>query len=220
MTKEKKEEKVDITKLNIHQKLHSILGVVNYIKKDTKIEFGNNSFSVTNHDSVTELIHPLLVEYGINLIPTVLKVVQDGNRTRVDLSFDWVNVDNPKDRFTTISSGYGVDQQDKGIGKAWSYAQRYAVLKTLHLVTGEKDIEEYNEDFSPPEYLKGKDKDAFIERVQKLNIPLEYVSDILRANGIENSNYIPLDRVEEIEKLIVEEATDLAESEVQDATTN
>ena len=210
MTKEKKEEKVDITKLNIHQKLHSILGVVNYIKKDTKIEFGNNSFSVTNHDSVTELIHPLLVEYGINLIPTVLKVVQDGNRTRVDLSFDWVNVDNPKDRFTTTSSGYGVDQQDKGIGKAWSYAQRYAVLKTLHLVTGEKDIEEYNEDFSPPEYLKGKDRDEFIERVVKLNLPYGNISGILKSNGIASSKVIPIDRVEEIEKLIVAEATDLA----------
>jgi hypothetical protein len=60
------------------------------------------------------------------------------------------------------------------------------------------------------EHLKGKDRDEFIGRVTALNIPFDYVSEILKSNGIASSKVIPIDRVEEIEKLIVAEATDLA----------
>lgn len=142
MTKEK--EKV----LNIHQRLQAIQGEVSYVKKDKEISFGKaGGYTVVGHDAVTKLVHPLLVKHGVNVIPTVTNTVQEGNRTHLELTFDWVNVDNPDDRFQTQSIGYGIDAQDKGVGKAWSYAQRYTFLKTLHLETGDRDIEEDDIDF-------------------------------------------------------------------------
>jgi len=149
MSEEKKLGRTPRKDKNIHQRLNAIMAEVNYIKKDKKIKFSGQGFSVTGHDSVTKLVHSLLVKHGISLIPSVKDMSQDGNRTRVEMSFDWINIDDPSDLFTNTCVAYGIDTQDKGPGKSISYCQKYIVLKTLHLETGEKDIEEDNADFAP-----------------------------------------------------------------------
>jgi len=149
MVEEKKLGRTPRKEKNIHQRLNSVMAEVSYIKKDKKIDMGKGGFRVTGHDNVTKLIHPLLVKHGISLIPSVEDMTQEGNRTRARMSFDWVNIDEPEDKFTNECVAYGIDSQDKGPGKAISYAQRYIVLKTLHIETGEKDVEESNDDFVP-----------------------------------------------------------------------
>ena len=165
MSEEKKLGRTPRKDKNIHQRLNAIMAEVNYIKKDKKIKFSGQGFSVTGHDSVTKLVHSLLVKHGISLIPSVKDMSQDGNRTRVEMSFDWINIDDPSDLFTNTCVAYGIDTQDKGPGKSISYCQKYIVLKTLHLETGEKDIEEDNADFSP------KNKQQKMESKQNGNHP-------------------------------------------------
>jgi hypothetical protein len=154
MTEEKKMGRTPRKDKNIHQRLNSAMAEVNYIKKDKKITMGGGGFKVTGHDAVTKLIHPLLVKHGISLIPSVEDMTQEGNRTVVKMNFDWVNIDDPMDFFQNKCYAYGIDNQDKGPGKAISYAQRYIVLKTLHLETGEKDIEEHDTDFKETKEVK------------------------------------------------------------------
>ena len=149
MSEEKKLGRTPRKDKNIHQRLNAIMAEVNYIKKDKKIKLGVGGFSVTGHDAVTKLIHPLLVKHGINLIPSVESSKQEGNRTTVEMKFRWVNIDDPTDFFTNGCHAYGIDNQDKGLPKAISICQRYIVLKTCHLETGEKDIEEDQIDFAP-----------------------------------------------------------------------
>ena len=162
------------------------MGKINYFKKDKSINFGKgNGFSVTGHDAVTKLIHPYLVEYGINIIPTMETVVQSGNRSRVHMSFKWVNIDDPDDFFTTQAQADGVDNQDKGIGKAWSIAQRYTVLKTFHLETGEKDIEEYHIDATDVVNEFVEEVQATISKEQALSL-IEFATD----HGLEHGEVI------------------------------
>jgi len=140
------------TKLNIHQRINAVMAEFNYIKKETEIiAKGKKLYSVTGHDAVTKMIHPLLVKYGINLIPSGESMSQEGNRTRIEIVFAWVNIDKPEDRIQQKWFSYGIDYSDKGPGSAFSYAQRYAVLKTLHIETGEKDIEEHDIEFDDSE---------------------------------------------------------------------
>lgn len=140
------------TKLNIHQRIHAVMAEIDYIKKDRSINAsqakgGHHLYNVTGHDAVTKLIHPLLVKYGINMIPSGEKITQEGNRTSLEMVFAWINIDKPDDHIEQKWFGYGIDYEDKGPGKAASYAQRYAVLKTLHIETGEKDLEEDDTEF-------------------------------------------------------------------------
>ena len=120
---------------NIYQRILAVMGDLNYVQKGEKTV--NNQYRFVSHDAVSAAVHPLLVRHGIAVIPRVVRWAQDGNRTAVDVEVDFVNVDTPDDRFTVPCFGYGIDPQDKGPGKAVSYATKYAMLKTLVLETGD-----------------------------------------------------------------------------------
>tara|TARA_R110002020_G_scaffold46195_5_gene131550 strand:- start:8319 stop:9020 length:702 start_codon:yes stop_codon:yes gene_type:complete len=217
-------EKV-VYKLNIHQRLNLIMSEIDYIKKDKSINFGKGGgFTVVGHDAVTKLIHPLLVKHGVNIIPTIKQIIQEGNRSRVDLEFRWINIDNPSDHFVTEASGYGIDQQDKGIGKGWSVAQRYTVLKTLHLETGDKDIEDDDIDHvevTREENLRKKEakiinefskevqatlsheqRKEFVDHVTSSGMEVDTALELIKLHGFAGTKDIPVDKLEALKSEI------------------
>lgn len=121
-------------KPNLHQRLHAAMGDISYIQKEKK---QGMRYTIVSHDAVTAKVRPVLVKHGIVYYPIDLTVKQNGNRTEVCLIVRFVNVDDPVDYIDVATLGYGVDEQDKGPGKAISYAVKYALLKTLGLETGD-----------------------------------------------------------------------------------
>lgn len=120
---------------NIFQRILAVMKELDYIQKGpTKV---NGFYSYVSHDQVSAKVHPLLVKYGIAVIPSVDELKQEGNRTEAKVSVHFVNVDNPSEVVVTKYYGYGVDSGDKGPGKAISYACKYALLKTFCLETGD-----------------------------------------------------------------------------------
>ena len=137
---------------NIYQRILSVMAEVDYIQKGDKMV--NGQYRFVGHDQVTAIIHPQLVKHGIAVLPTVVGSKQDGNRTEVVLSTTFVNVDDPMDRIEIKTLGYGIDQGDKGPGKAVSYAFKYAVLKTFSLETGDDPDMDANASYSAPQPLE------------------------------------------------------------------
>lgn len=135
-------------KLNIHQRINAVMKDVSYVSKENKKV--NDQYTFVSHDAVTAAIQPKLVEHGIVVEPSVISHMQDGNRTEVDIQVDFVNMDEPKDRISLTFFGYGVDKQDKGPGKAFSYAKKYAFLQLFCLETGD-DPERDSIDHKPSE---------------------------------------------------------------------
>lgn len=131
---------------NIHQRLLEVMKEVTYIQKEDKQV--NNQYRFVSHDAVTAKVRPVFIEKGILVIPTVKEFTQDGNRICVTMSIDFINVDNINDKITVEYIGHGIDTQDKGPGKAISYAVKYAYLKVLGLETGD-DPERGNDDHLP-----------------------------------------------------------------------
>jgi len=120
---------------NIFQRILSVMSELDYIEKGSaKV---NNQYRFVSHDKVTAKVHPLLVKYGIVVIPSVEVINQVGNRTEVKLCVFFRNADVPEDGFFVYSYGYGIDNGDKGPGKAVSYAFKYAMLKVFCLETGD-----------------------------------------------------------------------------------
>ncbi len=128
------EDKLNDTKPNILQRLNAVQGEVDYIQKEKKT--GMN-YSIVSHDAVTAKVRPLLVKHGIVYWPTNMKLTQNGNRTEMQCEIIFANIDDRTDYILCATAGYGIDTQDKGIGKAISYAVKYALLKTLGLETGD-----------------------------------------------------------------------------------
>ncbi len=135
--------------LNIYQRLHAIMKDVSYIQKDQK-KINNNYTSVKNDDVVALLRQPL-VDQMVMVVPHVLSSSQEGNRTIAEVQVDFVCVDNPVDFLRVTYYGHGVDNQDKGMGKAVTYAIKYALLKVFLLETGDDaDVEKHSIDYEPP----------------------------------------------------------------------
>lgn len=120
--------------MNIHQRLAKAMGQITYIQKEKK---AGMRYSIVSHDAVTAKVRPALLEAGIVYYPVECRTSQTGNRTEAHMTVRFVNVDDPEDCFQVESFGYGIDDQDKGPGKAMSYAVKYALLKTLGLETGD-----------------------------------------------------------------------------------
>ena len=120
---------------NVHQRLAAAMQQVTYIQKDDKKP--GMQYRVVTHDAVTAKVRPALLAAGIVYYPQNMVVVQDGNRSQMTLDLRFVNIDNPEDHFDVPCCGYGIDNQDKGPGKAISYCVKMGLLKTMGLETGE-----------------------------------------------------------------------------------
>jgi len=127
---------------NIHQRLHAVMQKCDYIQREAK---AGMRYKIVSHDKVTAYVRPVLVENGIVYYPVALTRQQNGNRTEIDLTVRFANIDEPGDFIDVVATGYGVDEQDKGPGKAISYAVKYCLLKALGLETGDDPDETQDE---------------------------------------------------------------------------
>lgn len=123
---------------NIYQRLHAVMEEITYVQKEKK---QGMRYSIVTHDAVTAKVRPILVKHGIVYYPVSIRREQNGNRTELDMTVRFVNVEDG-DFIDVASGGYGLDDQDKGVGKAISYAVKYALLKALGLETGDDPDED------------------------------------------------------------------------------
>ena len=136
-----------MSELNIHQRIAAAMQKVSYIQKEKK---QGMRYSIVSHDAVTAKVRPALLEVGVIYYPVGLTSGQTGNRTNAEMVVRFANIDNPADYIDVPSFGYGIDDQDKGPGKAMSYAVKYALLKALGLESGDDPDEDQNVVFNNP----------------------------------------------------------------------
>jgi hypothetical protein len=135
------------TSLNVLQRLHAVMADLGYVQKTGRTAKEAGGYTFVKHDEVTAAVRPLFVEHGIVSLPTVVDHHRDGNQTTLVVDVTFVNIDLPTDFVTVRAVGYGIDKQDKGPGKAMSYAVKYALLKTLSLETGDDpEVDEVERD--------------------------------------------------------------------------
>lgn len=138
--------------LNIYQRLNEVRKLVEYVKKEKKVE---NYVAVT-HDQVTAVTRKHFIDQGIVVVPVELEsqtvptgttsksgtpAIRFESRYRVD----FVNMDDPQDVAKVTVSAHANDYGDKAPGKAVSYAVKTATLKVLSLETGEDDESRFTE---------------------------------------------------------------------------
>jgi hypothetical protein len=162
-------------KPNIYQRLHAVMGEVDYVQKEKKA--------------------------GMNYNPHSLDYVQDGNRTQVSLVVRFVNVDQPSDFVDVPCLGFGIDTQDKGPGKAVSYAVKYALLKALGLETGDDP----DEDAATPPHEAGpktaparqqtKQQPAGIDEARQKAVAFKdgFVADVRKCGSLDDLRMLKAD---------------------------
>tara|TARA_R110002020_G_scaffold29827_1_gene94256 strand:+ start:2823 stop:3410 length:588 start_codon:yes stop_codon:yes gene_type:complete len=119
---------------NIYQRLHKAIQNMSYVEKKKQ---GGMPFKAVLHDDVLLASRQALIDVGVIAFPTKIEFTQDGNRSQVEMSVRFQNIDENDDWFDVPTVGQGIGNDDKGPGKAISYAFKYALLKTLAMRTGD-----------------------------------------------------------------------------------
>ncbi len=131
---------------------------VTYLQKDDSVGFGNNKYRAISEEKVTTEVGKSMRKHGLVILPIGVE------ERREDFDVVRANGKHGTDRITTIttkylvadsesgesmevcSAGAGVDSQDKGIGKALTYAYKYLLLRTFAIPTGEDPDKQASED--------------------------------------------------------------------------
>lgn len=148
---------------NIFQRISAVMQDVQYLAKDDQIEFGKTKYRAISEEKVTTIIRKSLITHGIVIVPVKQEHSKDGVLTTVDVTYRIQNVEDENDYIEAVSSGTGVDTQDKGVGKAMTYAYKYLLLRTFAIPTGED-----------PDKISSAELDDRFSREQKV----EYIDDI------------------------------------------
>lgn len=153
---EVKAETVDIKSMNIFQKVAAITAELGTVAKNLKVEVSKkNSYKAVSERDIIDAVKPLEEKYRVYSYPSDRKIIDDeilegektdynGNTvktttffTRIQTTYTFVNIDNPTDIYSTIVFSEGIDTQDKGSGKAMTYADKYALMKAYKISTGD-----------------------------------------------------------------------------------
>lgn len=123
--------------MNIYEKIAAIMQDVQYLAKDDHVKFGQTSYKALSEEKVTSIMRAELMKYKLVVFPIEQNASRSGNISHVDVKYRMVNVENPEEYIEIASAGDGADTQDKGSGKAMTYAFKYMWLRTFALPTGE-----------------------------------------------------------------------------------
>lgn len=165
---------------NIFQRINAAQQEIDYVQKEKK---QGMKYSIVSHDAVTAAVRPILVKHGVVYYPLAMNMEQNGNRTQAVMTVRFQNIDDPSDHMDVVTAGYGIDDQDKGPGKAISYSVKYALLKALGLESGDDPDTDQVSEHEPLEYKTLKmaiDMCTDLDQLEKQMVPqLQKLSPML-----------------------------------------
>ena len=89
--------------------------------------FALNCPNVSSSAFLTSTVREKLIEQGLVIFPVAQAHRREGILSIVDVTYRIVNTENPDEHIDVVSSGSGADTQDKGVGKAITYAYKYMI---------------------------------------------------------------------------------------------
>ena len=123
--------------MNIYQKIQAVMQDIQYLAKDDQVAFGTTKYKAISEEKVTTTVRASMIKNGLVMYPETQEITKEGQITTVNVTYRMINVDEPNEQIQIASSGQGSDTQDKGSGKAMTYAFKYALLRTFMIPTGE-----------------------------------------------------------------------------------
>lgn len=119
---------------------------VEFVTKDGKLGFGNNTFSIVTHDKVLSVVRQHFVDAGVIVVPSQVDkgvsvegmTKSGGKKIRMEALYDvkFIDVDDGSE-IVIRSEAHAEDSGDKGANKCLTYAVKNALLKVLMLQTGD-----------------------------------------------------------------------------------
>ena len=133
--------------------------------KNSNAGFGASAYQYVSGSKVLDFVRPKMDELGILLIPQIESIeneridynTKQGAKSellsKIMMTFIWIDADSGE-KLSVPFGANGMNNWDKGLGSALTYAERYFLLKFFHISTDEDDVDALpprgNEDALPP----------------------------------------------------------------------
>ena len=168
--------------MNIYQKLLAVKRAVPYLKKDKR---GFNYTYVTP-SQLFATINPVLNDIGLLLVTNVVGstsyLINTGKTDKakaewkydLDFIFDWIDTETGE-KISIPWKASGVNGEDKGLGSALTYAERYFILKQFNIPTDDDDPDSFQRKHLSHEELMALDK---AEADQKAREVEQYIQKV------------------------------------------
>lgn len=157
-----------MSELNIFQRMAAISVEMATVAKNLTVGEGRNKYKAVSERDIIDAVKPLEAKHGVYSYPSSRRVLEsnllesestyNGNTTkkttfmtRIETTYRFVNMDKPDEYIEIVSFAEGIDSQDKGSGKAMTYADKYALMKAYKISTGDDPDQEASQ---PTEYKK------------------------------------------------------------------
>lgn len=143
---------------SLYKKMHQVMVESEAIEKNMTVgDGGKNSYKAVSEAAVLNAIKPLLKKHGLVIFPVGIKIQENfreyqgkygiTQRFMSELHAKYKIVDIDTGEFEILETvGYGADSQDKGSGKAMTYAYKALIQKTFCLFSGEDTDNEHSDD--------------------------------------------------------------------------
>jgi len=127
--------------MTLDQKLFNI---THNIEKVVQQRAKGMTWNVTMWNDVADSLRAELYMERILIVPYVLSHSKEGNLTSATVKAEIIDIDTKEVKIVGNYVGYGFDTQDKGIGKAITYAYKYLLMKTFMMKVGLEEESELN----------------------------------------------------------------------------
>lgn len=153
-----------MSEMNIFQRMAAISVEMATVAKNLTVGDGKNKYKAVSERDIIDAVKPLEAKHGVYSYPVSRRVLESnmletetqyGTKTtfmtRIETVYRFVNMDKPDEYIEIVSFAEGIDSQDKGSGKAMTYADKYALMKAYKISTGDDPDQEASQ---PTEYKK------------------------------------------------------------------
>lgn len=182
--------------MNIFQKMAEATAKIKNVEKDLNVATSKTqSYKAVSESNILDVVKPVENELGIYSYPVKRQIVEtavlekestfNGETSvkkslfmRIEVTYRFVNVEDPSDFIEVMSYGDGIDSGDKATGKAMTYADKYALMKAYKISTGDDP-----DATASDEYSNVKATPKQVETLAKYYTG-DNLSKLLQANNI------------------------------------
>lgn len=150
---------MEVKEMNIFEKMLNITNEISSVNKNLTVGQGKSAYKAVGEADILKAVKELEFKYRVYSYPVNREVLESTMYTttneygeknnifsRIKTTYRFVNIDKTNEYIETTTFAEGIDTQDKGSGKAMTYADKYALMKSYKIITGEDPDQNPSED--------------------------------------------------------------------------
>lgn len=194
--------------MNIFQKMSAVTNELQTVAKNLTVNPGKTgSYKAVSERDIIDAVKPLESKFGIYSYPCDRQIIEsqtldseteyNGKVTkkttffsRIKTTYRFVNIEKPDEYIDMVTFAEGIDPQDKGSGKAMTYADKYALMKAYKISTGDDPDQTASEETHYSNARPGKveqpkqsPRTMLINRLNELHIDVNAYAKAHNLNG-------------------------------------